>query len=360
MENIIRRAIIGILALAVALPAAAAEHVLPLKPDEPYRHAPSGMQVPVVLDALPRKQVTSYAESQLDDVVQFESADGGERLTVYVFRNVTGSVPVWFDRIRSEIGRPDGVFGDITALEAPAPFVPPHQANPSALMQSFVTGKGPFRGTAAALIPMGPDWYVALRYSSNTLSADAIAEHLPRTIAALGWPDKIADQPVAALVAPCAAPLASVAKARQVPADGASAIAASLMMIKVPEEEKKEKPEPAAPPTSWCRDVAPAGADASVYRPLDSADSYLIALGDAGRGIWVARDTIGALLSKSAKPRWAVTMIDVAQNTVYPAFDALPAPAKAAEVVNQGKPMVSVSTWGKDSNITISSDALKK
>jgi hypothetical protein len=53
-------------------------------------------------------------------------------------------------------------------------------------------------------------------------------------------------------------------------------------------------------------------------------------------------------------------MIDIAQNSVYLPFDALPPPAKAIEAINHGKPMAGTSTWGKDRNINIDPEVFKK
>jgi len=345
--------------LVAALPAQAAERIIPLKPSEPYRHVPSGLQIPSELDGIVRKQAASYADDQLDDAVQFESPDGAEMLTVYIFRNVTGSVPVWFDRIGSQIRQRDGDYGEVTAVEASAPFTPPHQANASALMQSFITGKGPFRGTGAALIPLGRDWYVALRYSSRTLSAAAIGEHLLRVPTAMGWPEAIASRPAAELIAPCTVPLPVAAKAKPVPSDGAAVLALSAA-LSLANDDEKEKKEPAPPRVRWCRDSASVTGNAAVYRALDDTGSYLIALGDAGRGIWVAPDTLGPLIEKSKKPRWGVTLVEMTQSFVYPAFDGLPAPDQAATSVQHGNALAGVSTWGPEKTINIATEILKK
>jgi hypothetical protein len=351
-----RKVSIMLALLVGAMPASAAERVLTLQPGEAYRHAPSGLQLPAELDGVPRVRAISSADEQLDDTVQYESADSAEVLTVFVFRHVTGSVPVWFDRIRAQIGD-NTVYGEVTTVDAPAPFTPPHQANASALMQSFVTGKGPYRGTAAALIPLGPDWYVAVRYSSRTLSAAALAEHMARVAAAIGWPEKIAEQPVAALIAPCDAPLAFAAGAKEQPVDGATVIGNAMMLVPVPDDKKLPATEP---PSKWCRDATVLDTNAAVYRPVGSSDSYLIAFGDAGRGIAVAPDVIGAEIHKSKKPNWMVSLVALDQSAVYPTFDAFPTPAAAFALVNRGKRLAWVTTWGKNTNVNITPEALKK
>ena len=256
----------------------------------------------------------------------------------------------------------------LTVAKPPIPFTPPGQSTASGLIASYRPMRGPYRSTAIAFFPLGPDWYVELRYSSTTIEAEAIDARLRSAIAGLGWPRKIAPEPAAELIADCTAPLALNGPAKAVKGDNAmtSSLFAGLLASVGHDTAKKTRDAPPAAPFIWCRDTAtyPALAAHGVYRPRDSDDQYLIALDDAGRGIWVSPDPITALLAKAEGKEgspavWALTSNDVAVTTSYAGRDRLPPPDQAFAIVTSEPYASRTTTWGKKRNVQVNSDSLK-
>lgn len=338
---------------------------LAIPADKPYRHAPSGLVLPATLDGLPRFSADALAPDHLDEAFNFGTSNSSEDITVFVFRNVTGSVPVWFDRVARVVEHRD-TYGGLTVAKPAAAFTPPGQTTASGLIASYRPAHGPYRSTAIAFFPLGPDWYVELRYSSTTIEADAIDARLRGAIDALGWPRKITAQPAAEPITDCTAPLALNGAAKAVKGENAmmSSLFAGLLASVGREAAEKTKDTPPLAPSVWCRDAAtyPSLAAHGVYRPRDTSDQYLVALSDAGRGIWVSPDPITALLGKDKDGNaavWSLTLNDVAVTTAYAGRDRLPPPDQAFAIVNSEPYASRTTTWGKKHNVQVNSDSLK-
>ena len=354
----------AVLALATAAAAQTNYPDLHLAAGKPYRHAPSGLEVPAMLDGLPRTRGTAFVAEQLDEAVEFKSADGGEDISVYIFRHVTGSVPVWFDRSVWAIEHRD-VYRGAAAVRPPAAFTPPDQANASGLIVTYSLPKGRYRSTALAHMPLGPDWYVVVRYTSATLDGDALDARLRAVILALDWPRKIAAQPDALPIAPCTTKLALNGPSAVVKDDTtiASALFGGAMAGAMNSRSKRDLSRNLDPPTTWCRDsTAFKGLERhGLYRPAGSTDAYLIAYEDAGRGVMVERDAMAALLDQSAEPpaTWSVNLIEIAQITTFASRDRLPPPDQAIEIVEHAPYASKITTWGKARSIQMNPAAIR-
>lgn len=358
------RLLMAAIALCIAAPAIAQQpSQLKLGATEPYRHKPSGLSVPITLDGLQRTSAVAYVPD-LDEALGFDNPGNSETLTVYVFRNVSGSVPLWFDRIDWVASHRD-VYGGLVPLHAPTVFTPPGQRTASGLIGSYSVSKGPYRSTAIAFMPLGADWYVSLRYSSKILDGVTLETHVRAVVAALGWPEKIAPQPVAVPVENCATSLALSGEAKPIRRDKAmgSALLFGALLSSASTDEKKKtvKDEPAAVPVTWCRDVAASiGMGSSgVYRPAGTTDRYLIAYQDAGRGLMVEPATLSALLDTKAKESWSVTEYEVGAAGSYIPRDCLPPPDQALKIVRTEHFASKATTWGEKRDIQIDSGMLK-
>ncbi|MFA6123182.1 MAG: hypothetical protein WCS75_13565 [Sphingomonas sp.] len=358
------RLLLAVIALCLAAPAIAQQPPqLKLGATEPYRHKPTGLMVPTTLDGLQRTSAVAYVPD-LDEALGFDNPANSETLTVYLFRNVTGSVPLWFDRIDWVASHRD-IFGGLVSLHAPAAFTPTGQGNASGLIGSYSVGKGPYRSTAIAFLPLGADWYVSVRYSSKTLDGATLETHVRAVVAAIGWPQTITPQPAAIPVENCTTPLALSGEAKPLRRDKAVGSAllfgALLSSASTDEKQKIAKDEPAAPPITWCRDIAASiGMGSSgVYRPLGTSDRYLIAYQDAGRGLMVEPDTLSALLDKKAKPSWSLTEYEVGAAGSYIPRDRLPPPDQALTIVRAEHYASKATTWGEKRDIQIDGGMLK-
>jgi hypothetical protein len=352
-----KRLIAGTLAIAAAASlsnTAAAQQAQDLKVSagKPYKHKLSKLSFPATLAGAPRLRVRSIGPELLDVSAGYETADGAEFLSLFVYRNVTGAVPVWFDRARWAIeNRPDVYGTPVAAVGAPA-FVPPGQQAASGMIATYTLNKPPYRSTGVAILPFG-EWLVKLRYSSKTLEAASLATAMRKALAELDWPREITAGVAASPVTECPTPLALSGESKPAPANGAAVLLAAVMGLAA-NAGTKEKAEPApTPPASWCRDptVLKLG---GVYRPDAATDRYLIALSDAGRGVFVGPDSAAALLAPTqpAAPSWSVALIDMDATTYFPAQDRLPSPAQVVERILNGPANSRSSTWERTGTST--------
>jgi hypothetical protein len=345
-------------AATVSSTPAAAQQVEELKVSagKAYKHKHSKLRLPATLAGVSRTTARSLSADLLDVSASYETPDGAEFLSLYVYRHVTGAVPVWFDRARWAIeNRPDVYGTPVPAMLAPS-FVPPGQQTASGLIATYAINKPPFRSTGIAILPFG-EWLVKLRYSSRTLESASLATAMHKALAELDWPREIAPAPAASPLTDCPTPLAFSGEAKPVPASGVSTLMAALMGATANVEPKKEASELQAA-VSWCRDAAVLTVG-GVYRPNAATDRYLIALSDAGRGIFVQPDPATALLaeSKPTAPSWLVAFIDLGAITNYQAQDRLPSPTQVIERLVRGPINSRVNTWGKTRNVDISPGA---
>lgn len=328
-------------ALFAAAPAAAQKaQEITLPAGQPWVHKHSGLSVPPVLEGLPRTRITALEPDQLDEYVNFESADGGTALTIYVYRHVTGSIPVWFDRAQWAIEK-RGTFGTPEPLAPAAAFIPPHQSSASGLAITYSTTNEPYRSTAVAMLPLGAEWIVKIRYSSATLNAPQLRTHMDAVMKAIDWPANLPPQPTATPVAACPTPLSFKSKVKVLPPNTTETLIGAALA--------GARPNAGSPgaPVLWCKDADTLGGlpSAGLFRPDASADSYLIALNDAGRGISVTPN-VAALFDKTAKPGWSVALVQMRQTVNFPPVDGLPDPGQLFHMLQTTKPVSAADTWG--------------
>lgn len=334
-----------------------------LKPDAVYKHQHSKLRLPPVLGSLPRASGVEAEDDQLDVFFEYSSPGGGEVYTVYIFRNVAGSVPVWFDRARWMIENRTAV-GNARWHPADQSFVPPGRTTASGLKAVYeVAGQG-FRSTGVAIVPID-GWYVKLRASSETLSPAQLDSRMMAVLAALDWPDRMSPAPVAVPVEDCAVPLALTIEAE--PAERGPASAASILSTAihgaVESSDDRKKSERRAPEPSWCRDPARVESG-GVYRADSSKEAYLVAISDAGRALLVGPSYGDIILREGAqddsKPAFTVELILLSQRLASHRYDRLPPPSQAMTIAQGGRFASSTPTWGSQKGkITLSSDALK-
>src|SRR5207248_2174703 len=112
----------------IAAPALADVKPIAVGQGEAFGHQPSGIVVDATAAGIPRASVGQYDDKQLDIIVDFRTPDQSEITTIYLFRNVSGDVPLWFDRIQRTVEATDK-FGNLTITIPPAAFVPAGQSN---------------------------------------------------------------------------------------------------------------------------------------------------------------------------------------------------------------------------------------
>ncbi|MFD1035204.1 hypothetical protein ACFQ15_11120 [Sphingomonas hankookensis] len=318
------------------------------KAGKPYRFKHSGITTPAELDGMRRVDVRQLGDNELDVFAVYQ--DGPDAITVYVYRSLTGSVPVWFDRARASVEQRREMFGNVVPV-VPTAFTPPGQSTASGLMAGWTLNKAPYRGTALAILPVG-EWLVKVRYSSSKMDGPAVAARIPAVLSTLGWPGNIPAATPAAPVADCATPLAFSSTAA--PVTDRDALFSAAFSGGLIAAAATEKGTPSATPPVWCRDPAPARIGAA-YRSDGSSDSYLLAISDSGCGIEVQPDVIGREVAQSQGKtlnQWSTALYEPGSIIIYGPTTALPSPDLVITMLE--RPMLARTyTWGKKRTVAI-------
>jgi len=327
-----------------------------------FKHRHSKVQLPSQLAGLPRTKALEYEADQLDTMSEYATADVGEAYSVYIYRSVAGSLPVWFDRARWMIEH-RATLGAAT-LRSAGEFVPPGRTNASGLLATYgLAGQG-YRSTGVAIVPAG-EWTIKLRASSKTLAPAELEAKMKSALAEIVWPKKMAPAPAAAPVAPCSTALALAGDAKPAEKDEDS-LAETMMGALIGMTASQQSPERAASPPAvrWCRDSIELP-EAGVYRADEQTDGYFLAVADAGRGVSVARSAgrfldDGAEGRKERPERYEVHMILLSQTLTSGLLDRLPPPAQALAIAKEGRFASSFGTWGKGKGqLTIGDEVIR-
>jgi hypothetical protein len=172
--------------LIFACAPAVAQSEIKANPKKDFKHKPSGIVLAPLAAGLPRVSVTQFDDKQLDVAANFRTPDDREITTVFIFRKVTGDVPLWFDRIQHAVAARKELSSPTLAIP-PAAFTPPGQPNARGLRVAYSGTGTPWTSTAAALTATG-EWYVAVRASSQSLTPQQLLARIDQTFAALRWP----------------------------------------------------------------------------------------------------------------------------------------------------------------------------
>lgn len=339
-----------------------APHAIEVKAGDAFRHAHSALGFPERVGGLTRTRVLELEQDQLDVVADYGTPEQGEVLTFYVYRNVSADVPVWFDRARWMIEHRDSL-GKAEAAEAGA-FAPPGRTEPVALAASYALSGTDFRSTAVALLPLG-EWYLKLRASSRSRSPAELLAAMKGALAELRWPQDLAPAPAAVPVQACTGPLSLAGEAKPIRTgekSGADTLMSSILGGVIV-NDVKAKAQPGERRPTWCRDSFQT-MEAGAYRADNAADSYLLAVADAGRAISAEPDPAGLLAAlerkKAKKQSYVVEFVLLPQTLMSVPYDRLPPPEQAIAIIREGKFASGTPTWGKQKGtININADAIK-
>ena len=345
---------IGLIAafLGMAPLAVHAQEWLELDAGATWEHPYSHIVVPAKWGGLAREEGIAFAPDFLDVGIQFASANSDEMLSVYIFRQTSGAVPVWMAQAEAAI-TPRGNFGTAEIVGATTAFTPPGQSQPSGLEAIFqLDADAPFRSTGVAMFALDI-WLVKVRASSARRSPAELEQWMQAAISELELP--AANSPVAVPVTDCKSPLRFDDSVQDAPEDMGANLLGGLMNNLLMQQEQPTAENTLADPVHWCIDSV-LGEVQSVYRADEQTDGYLLALSDNGVAVQVYRDTLSDLLAEPGdKPaaRYAITMQDAEMSTQYAAQDGLPSPRRVVEVINDGRIVSRTRTWGDKRDIEI-------
>ncbi len=352
---------LAVAALAILPAQGLAQEVLELDPEVAWQHPHSKITIPTELGGLPRGSVTAFSPDYLNLGFSFRDRNRPDELSLYIYRNTNGSVPVWFEQARRGIELRD-LYAGPELVYAIAPYAWPDQEGWVGLRAFYDTPNSDYASSTGLALFSVNGWYVKVRASSASRSAANLSLWVDSALRELSIPPAEIAQAEPVPVTECAQPLEFKRKSKNVKSDGASNLANALLgsLIGQAVEQGEIDAKDPQEEVTWCRD-AELNPTQVAYRPNASEDSYLIALGDSGMGIWVAPDAGAALLgpaSGKSRREFAVTVITEQQRLNYVSQDRLPSLKRVMELVNETRPVSASSTWGEDSAITINSDAM--
>lgn len=344
-------------ALAMA-PAVEAQERLDLPKGEAWVHSHSGISVPAQLAGLDRSYATEFSADELN--TGFSFGEGGEYLSVYVYRSTNGGVPVWFEQARLGLMSRD-IYDGVRSVGTVYRFALPGREAATALKAVFaMPDDSEYMSTGVAMFALD-EWYVKLRATSKKLDVEGLEAWMTKAVSELGLPQELEAGPQIRPVAECANPLVFPQEAKDAPKDGAASLLGGMIgMIASKKKAEVSASSAHVKAVEWCRDVS-LGNNQAVYRPNSSTERYLIAIGDSGIGVGVAADDAAGLLSgseKNAKPRYTVTMYMDDKNVSFVAQDRLPSPERVIELINGNRTTITVPTWGDDQTVEVNSETM--
>lgn len=344
------------LAMVLMLSEAAAAKSVPIQVEAgaKYKHQASNVTLPATLGGIPRAHTTAFSDDLLDVGSEYIDADQTEYVSIYLFRNVSGDVPVWFDRARTAILNLKDKYPGAkpTGIRA---FVPKGQKLATGLMEVMTTD-GPLKSTGLMVLPFS-GFYAKLRVSSKVKGPTELEQMMWSIANEIDWKSKQNEQ-TAAPVMDCTSTLTLSANAKPVEASKedkmASALLSGLMSQMVAADPKKYKTTPG----NFCREPNSGSWASDIYRFNQTNDSYMLALGDNGTAITVDKNSLAALMGdKKGKPAgYSVRYILMAKTISYPELDSLPTAERLTDYVDNSAPLSVATTWGDKKEVSISAD----
>lgn len=340
---------LAVFALILAPPAFAAPNDLQVPAGKEWKHKATGVKFPAQLAGLDRQKITAMAGPETDVGANYWSADGADNVTVFLYRNVSGGVPVWFDRARSIIQLLPEKYPDPKSLGI-RPFTPRGQSTASGLMELFTTGNQ-FKSTGVMVLPVN-GFYAKIRATSSTRDAASLEQLMLAAVNSMQWSSRNPEN-AAIPIADCPAPLPERPAAKSVELNQEDRMMAALIGGVIAQSTALDK-KPAT--ATYCREPGPLQIPYGIYRLVGSDDSYMMALLDAGRAIFVGNSAHAQIMSELKKPaRISVSLVEMERTSTFGDFATLPLPEQALEQVQRGTPLSVASTWGKKRELSINS-----
>lgn len=340
--------ILAAISTAATVPAMAQPKDLQVKAGKPYKHKATGVKLAPALAGLERTAVTSFVGSETDIAANYWSANGTDNITVFVYRNVSGSVPVWFDRARTTVLLMPEKYQNARSLGIRA-FTPRGQKQATGLIEVFTT-ESDFRSTGVILFPVN-GFYVKIRASSKSRDAAGLEQLLLSGVNTIDWSSR-QNEMAAVPMTDCVATLPNRNPAQLAPTNDKDRMMSALLGGVIAQAGAM-KTTPAR--MTFCREPGTPTLPYGLYRPDASADRYMIALRDAGRAVIVGNSDFAQILSEmKTAPRVSISLVDMERTETFGDFESLPLPDQVMEMVAKTAPLSAASTWGdKKRNLTI-------
>lgn len=322
------------LALALASPAASQMRSLGVPNDKGWQHAQTGVILMSRLGEFQRSELRDNGTSELDVAATYYAGGAADTASIYLFRPGITSLPMWFDRSHYALTTNPQI--QVAAPSGPIARVAlPGSGVGSGLRVTYAL-RGDQGASGLAMLPYG-DWLLKIRVTSRTKTAADVDAILLGLIAKIRWPEKRPVERVADPVAACLTPI-KTRKAKLIQPDLAQALIGATLSNMADELGKKDTQGAAKPPI-FCRN-GDSSREFGMYRSDQSADGYILAIGDSGISASVFPG-----LSLTDRKEFAVTLSTHDSRDTYPSFNALPEPRQVFALVTSRGPM-SRSTRG--------------
>lgn len=333
--------------LALASVTASAAEEIEVPADKPFLHERTQITFPQRLGGMDRGWVRDVGTGQYDVSALYQTADGATFVSLFVYRAGLPDVSIWFDRARDTMAAREGFEPATHASLVPAPYRPAGSDTPTGLALAYDIAPGqPYTATGAMLFPHGP-WLIKLRATSSDMDAAQIAQLMAEIERSLDLPEPPYLSSPAYPVERCTASLETGDAALLAPSRDMVA-AVSIMMQDLGKTRRADGTAVRVESPRWCRDDTVGGF--AVYRPDNSRDRYVMALGDAGNALQVGI-VMGALPQLSAHEQGIPIVYADANTSMLLAFvDRLPDPAAALEI---GESADTLATNDRDGNVAI-------
>lgn len=254
---------------ASAASSAAQPTSIPHDSGNPWLHTATGLSVPAEVSGLKRTDVRWFSAPEVDVAAIYANADQSEIVTLYLFRNTSADVPVWFDRARVAILLRRELFGEVTPTGIKS-FTPRGQDRATGLMESYRT-TGSFSATMLAVLPV-KGHYAKVRASSASKDPAALESLVRQLVDGINWTSD-RQHPLAAPVSDCAAVLSVGKPARPIKASKEDRMMAGILGGVLAQAPDEQKVEPAGPPPTFCREPGPAQLAWASTDPMPAASA---------------------------------------------------------------------------------------
>lgn len=311
-------AMIG-LVLTLASPASAQTPV-PVEPDAPFVHEPSGITVPARVGRFARVSVTDYAGDQLNIAIQLREESKETFLSLFIYRAAMPNISVWGDFSALKMVNNPSIGGAVEGSFLLGRFTPPNGSGADSGLHARALLEGAQQNSTGLSIFAHDDWIVKLRATSNALSDTEITALIGEVLTALTMPASEARYPPVTLIEPCRSELkfGKNVEALRLDMTGQIMIGAVVQKVSLANMGADNPGKP------WCRDPQ-SSLDYGVYREDNSKKGYLVTLSDGGVAAMVS-DFRSNLLSGKVSGVLVTTSDGLTQQT-WPILDKRPHPA---------------------------------
>jgi len=199
---------------------------------------------------------------------------------------------------------------------------------------------------------------VKVRMTSKSLSPEQLENAVENFVNGLGWPSKMPMAGAAIAISDCQNPLNPKEKAKKIDKEGAAILLGAAAASVSEEEDRKLRKTGKVPEHPLlCRER---GKEYPLFQMDESIDGYIVGLNDSGTVLAVQRDKLGTLVTKASKPQYSVTVMAPDKWIQFPAYDQLPSPDQALEIIQNERPLSVTSIEGEKTRIMVEPDAFKR